>query len=171
MVPARILAETSTFGRDSGGLLWGDTVEEAMRCCPDLRFEGYRIAGEKETPYRAYVRSRAPKRIFGVRVDSLEYWFRGDRFLEIRAELRSRIGPRTLVTEAEGSYDVLERRIRKGYGVPAGQTVKYVTQHLSVVKETTWATRGLAIRLRYKGPEKGDVDRLTLELGWKGGVP
>lgn len=171
MAPARVSAETSPFVREPGGLMWGATVEEAMRSFPDLRFEGYRIVGEKETPYRAYVRARAPGRIFGVRFDSVEYWFLGDRFLELRAALRSRIGPRTLVTETERSFDVLEGRIRKSYGVPAGHTVKYVTQQLSVVKETAWAGRNVSVRLRYKGPEKGDVDRLTLEMGRKGGAP
>lgn len=171
MAPARSLAGGVTAGREPGCPMWGDTLEEAMRTCPDLRFEGYRIIREKEAPYRAYVRSQAPKRIFGVRFDTLEYWFRDDRFLEIRGTLQSRIGPRTLVTEAERSYAVLEGRIRKAYGVPAGHTVRYVTQHLAVVKETNWMARGVAIRLKYRGAETGDVDRLTLEMGRKGGAP
>ena len=125
----------------------------------------------KDAPFQAFVRSRTAKRIYGVRFDSLEYWFRGNRFLEIHAVLQSRIGPRTLVTEAERSYDALAERIRKTFGDPAEHTVKYVTQDLAVVKETAWTTRGVSVRLKYKGVERGDVDRLTLEMGSKGGAP
>ena len=170
-VPARIVAQETTAGREFGGMKWGDTVEDAMQTCPDLRFEGYRIVRDKDAPSQAFVRSRTARRVYGVRFDSLEYWFRGNRFLEIHAVLQSRIGPRTLVTEAERSYDVLVERIRKTCGNPAVHTVKYVTQNLAVVKETAWTTRGVTIRLKYKGADGGDVDRLTLEMGRKGGAP
>ncbi|MBE0604579.1 MAG: hypothetical protein IH611_13265 [Deltaproteobacteria bacterium] len=170
-VPARVIAQETTAGRGFGGVKWGDTVEEAMQTCPDLRFEGYRIVRDKDAPFRAFVRSRTAKRVYGVRFDSLEYWFRENGFLEIHAVLQSRIGPRTLVTEAERSYDVLAERIRKTSGNPAEHTVKYVTRNLAVVKETAWTTQGVTIRLKYQGAEEGDVDRLTLEMGRKGGAP
>ena len=67
MVPARIVAEDTTAGREFGGLKWGDTVEGAMQTCPDLRFEGHRIVRDKDTPFQAFVRSRTPARIYGVR--------------------------------------------------------------------------------------------------------
>ncbi len=169
--PARGFAEGLTSGRGFGDLKWGDTVEEAMQTCPDLRFEGYRIVREKEAPFQAYARERAVNKVDGVRFDSLEYWFRGNRFLEIRATLQSRIGPRTLLTVAERSYDILAERIRTAYGVPSGRTVKYVSQHLAVIKETTWTTRGVTIRLTYNGADQGDVDRLMLEMGKKGEAP
>jgi hypothetical protein len=171
MSPVRSSAEGLTAVLGFGELKWGDTVEQAMQTCPDLHFKGYRIVREKEAPFRAYVREHAAGRIDGVRFDSLEYWFRGDRFVEIRAVLQSRIGPRTLFTQAERSYDVLEGRFRKTYGVPGEHTVRYVTQDLAVIKETTWTTRGVTIRLKYNGADKGDVDRLTLEMGKKGDAP
>ncbi|MEW6721599.1 MAG: hypothetical protein AB1346_14225 [Thermodesulfobacteriota bacterium] len=171
LIPERGSAQILTAGQGFGGLKWGDTVEEALRIHPDLRFEGYRLVREKEAPFQAYVRERAANRIDGVRFDSLEYWFRGNRLLEIRAVMQSRIGPRTLVTQAERSYDVLAGRIRKAYGLPGTQTVKYVSQYLAVVKETTWAARGVNIRLKYNGADRGDVDRLTLEMEKTGGAP
>ena len=171
MAPARSSAAGITAGRGFGDLKWGDTVEQALQIYSDLHFEGYRIVDEKEAPYQAYVRKRATNRVEGVRFDSLEYWFRGDKFLEIRAVLQSHIGPRTLVTEAERSYDALADRFRHTYGVPSEQTVKYVTEYLAVIKETTWKTRGVTIRLKYNGAEQGDLDRLTLEMGTMGGTP
>jgi hypothetical protein len=154
-----------------GNLKWGDTVDQALRIYPDLHFEGYRIVTEKQAPYKEYRRKGASKRVDGVDFDSLEYWFRGDRFYEIRAVLSSRIGPRTLVTEAERSFDILIDRIGRAYGKPKEHNVKYVTEYLEIIKEARWDTRGVAILLRYNGAEKGNVDRLTLEIRKQGGVP
>jgi len=163
-------AEIAT-GQGFGRLKWGDTIDEALRVYPDLRFEGYRIVREKEPPFRVYVRGRATDRVDGIRFDSLEYWFQADRFLEMRAVLSSRIGPRTLVTEAERSYDMLADRIRRAYGAPGRHSVRYVTEYLAVIKEARWDTQGVSIRLRYNGAEQGDVDRLTLEMAESGGIP
>jgi hypothetical protein len=171
LAPARGAAADITTGQGVGDLKWGDTVDQALRVYPDLHFEGYRIVQAREAPFRAYVRGRAGDRVDGVKFDTLEYWFRGDRFQGIRAVLKSRIGPRTLETEAERSYDTLADRIRGAYGVPRERTVKYVTMYLAVIKETTWETRGVTIRLRYKGAVEGDVDRLTLEMARTGGAP
>ena len=102
---------------------------------------------------------------------SLEYWFRGDGFYEIRAVLSSRIGPRTLVTEAERSFETLVGRIGRAYGKPKAYNVKYVTEYLEVIKEARWDSRGVTILLRYNGAEKGDVDRLTLEIRKQGEAP
>ena len=169
--PARGAAEDIARGSGFGDLKWGDTVDRARQLYSDLRFDGYRLGRPKEEPFRAYVRERASGRVDGVRFDSLEYWFRGDRFEEIHAVLQSRIGPRTLVTEAERSYEALAERFRRAYGVPGEQTVKYVSEYLAVVKETTWERRGVTVHLRYNGAQQGDVDRLTLEMGRKGGAP
>lgn len=164
-------AAGTTPGQGFGDLKWGNTVEQALRAYPDLHFEGYRIVNDKEAPFRAYVRDRSSGRVDGVRFDSLEYWFRGDRFVRIRAVLNSRIGPRTLVTEAERSYDLLADDFRRAYGVPSQRTVKYVGEYLAVIKGMTWETRGVTIRLQYNGAGEGDVDRLTLDMGEEGGVP
>ena len=171
LTPARGAAGVIGNGQGFGDLKWGDTVQQAMRVYTDLHFEGYRIVNEKEAPFRAYVRERASDSVDGVKFDSLEYWFRGERFVGIRAVLNSRIGPRTLVTEAERSYDSLADRIRRAYGAPSQRTVKYVTEYLAVIKAMSWDTRGVTIRLKYNGAERGDVDRLTFEMGKKGEAP
>jgi hypothetical protein len=171
LASARSAAGVISAGEGFGDLTWGSTVEQALAVYPDLRFAGYRIVNEKEVPFQAYARERASDRVDGVKFDSLEYWFRGDRFVGIRAVLNSRIGPRTLVTEAERSYDILADRILRAYGAPSQRTVKYVTEYLAVIKGMTWETRGVTIRLQYNGVGEGDVDRLTLDMGKGGRVP
>jgi len=171
LASARGAADVIIIGQGFGDLKWGIPLEQALRVYPDLHFEGYRIVNEKVAPFQAYVRERTSDRVGGVKFDSLEYWFRGDRFVGIRAVLNSRIGPRTLVTEAERSYDLLADRIRRAYGAPSRRTVKYVTEYLAVVKGMTWKNRGVSIRLQYNGAWKGDVDRLTLDMGKEGAVP
>jgi hypothetical protein len=171
LAPARGAAADITSGQGFGDLMWGDTVDQALRVYPDLQFEGYRMVNAREAPFRAYVRGRDNNRVDGVRFNTLEYWFRGDRFVKIRAVLKSRIGARTMETEAERSYETMADSIRGAYGVPSERTVKYVTVYLAVIKETAWETRGVTIRLRYEGAAGGDVDRLTLEMAKTGGAP
>jgi len=168
LLPAQTASSDVGMGEGFGNLKWGDTVDQALRVYPDLHFEGYRIVTEKQEPSRVYRRKSASKRVDGVDFDSLEYWFLGYRFYEIRAVLSSRIGPRTLVTEAERSFDILIGRIGRAYGKPKEYNVKYVTEYLEVIKEARWNSRGVTILLQYNGAEKEDVDRLTLEI-WKQG--
>lgn len=175
LFPSLVPAQTATgdvgTGEGFGNLKWGDTVDQALRVHPDLHFEGYRIVTEKQEPSRMYRRKGASNRVEGVNFDSLEYWFRGDRFYEIRAVLRSRIGPRTLVTEAERSFDMLVGRIGRAYGKPKEYNVKYVTEYLAVIKEARWERPGMTILLRYNGAAKENVDRLTLDIRKQGEAP
>jgi hypothetical protein len=171
MGPVRGAAADLQAGDGFGGLKWGVTVNEALRTYPDLHFKGYRIVREKEEPFRVYTSAHAGSRIDGVAFDALEYWFQGDRYRGIRAVLDSRIGPRTLMTEAELSYGTLMGRIRRIYGKPAEYRVNYVTEDLAVIKEARWKSRGVAIILKYNGAEKGNTDRLTLVIRKHGGAP
>jgi len=171
LFPARTATGDVGTEEGFGNLKWGDTVDQALRIYPDLHFEGYRIVTEKQAPYKEYRRKGASKRVDGVDFDSLGYWFRGDRFYEIRAVLSSRIGPRTLFTEAERSFDLLMDRIGRAYGKPKEYNVKYDTEYLEVIKEARWNSRGVTILLQYNGAEKTNVDRLTLDIRKQGEAP
>jgi hypothetical protein len=148
-----------------GNLRWGDSVEQASKAYPALQFSGYRMANGKEEPWKAYSIKGDPCRVDNVLFESIEYWFRADRFERVRAVLRSKIGPRTLVTQAEESYDRIFDRLSRQYGGPAEHKVSYRSEYLAIVKETRWAAGGVFMRLTYKGPEDGNEDVLVFEMG------
>lgn len=170
-VPAQ--AATGNPGADEGfeNLKWGDSIAQALKTYPDLYFEGYRIVNEKEEPSKIYSRRKGTGRIDGVVFDSIEYWFRNDRFYEIRAVKTSNIGPRTLVTQAERSHGILMDHMRQTYGRPREYKVNYHAEDLSVVKEATWRIREVWIFLKYIGVTKGDTDQLVFEMRKQGGAP
>ncbi len=143
-------------------LRWGTTIEQASSIYPDLHFEKYMMIDNKEEPWKVYVRSAEHREIENVTFDSIEYWFKGDHFYRIRAVLRSGIGPRTLVTRAENSFDKINGRLRNRYGDPSDHRTDYVTEFIVVVKEATWIVDSSAITIRYEGPGKTDDDVLTL---------
>ena len=148
-----------------GDLRWGDSVEQASKAYPALQFSGYRMASRKEEPWKAYSIKGDPCRIDNVLFESIEYWFRGNRFERVRAVLHSRIGPRTLVTKAEESYDRIFERLRRQHGEPAERKVSYRSENLAIVKETRWVAGGVFMILTYKGPEEGNEDLLVFDMG------
>jgi len=144
------------------GLKWGTSIDQASKTYPDLGFERYVISIRKEEPWKVYVRSAEHEDIESVTFDSIEYWFKGDHFYQVRAVLHSRIGPRTLVTRAENAFDKINGRFRNRYGDPSDHKVDYVTEFIVVVKETTWTVDHSAITIKYEGAGRANEDMLIL---------
>ena len=145
-------------------LRWGTSIEQSSKIYQDLSFEKYMISDSKEEPWKVYVRRVERGEIENVTFDSIEYWFKGDHFYQIRAVLHSRIGPRTLVTRAEIAFDKMNGRLRNRYGDPSGHKVDYVTEFIVVVREATWIVDHSAITIKYEGAGKTDEDLLTLTI-------
>jgi hypothetical protein len=148
-----------------GKLIWGISTEQAGNAYPDLHFGGYEIENSKEEPVKIYSRNAVTEKFDGVLFDSFDYGFKGDRFYKVRASLQSKIGPRTLVTRAETSWNQLAEYLVRKYGAPKEHSTRYVTEYLVVVKEMRWNVGGVFIRLNYKGPESADEDQLIFEIG------
>ena len=129
-----------------------------------MSFEKYVISGSKEEPWKVYVRTMEQGKIENVTFDSIEYWFKGDHFYQVTAELHSRIGPRTLVTRAEDAFDKMNGRLRNRYGEPSGHKVDYVTEFLVVVREATWIVDHSAISIKYEGAGRINEDSVTFTM-------
>lgn len=158
---------TDQKGRGMEGfreLSWGTSIEQSSKIYPDLSFEKYVISGSKEEPWKVYVRTVEQGKIENVTFDSIEYWFKGDHFYQITAELHSRIGPRTLVTRAEDAFDKLNGRLRSRYGDPSGHKIDYVTEFIVVVREATWNVDHSAISIKYEGAGRKNEDSLTFTM-------
>jgi len=145
-------------------LRWGSSIEQSLKVYQDLSFEKYVISGSKEEPWKVYVRKVEHREIENVTFDSIEYWFKGDHFFQIRAELHSRIGPRTLVTRAENAYARINGRLKNRYGDPSGHKVDYVTEFIVVVREATWVVDPSAITIKYEGVGRTNEDLFTLTM-------
>jgi hypothetical protein len=158
------------IGRDGsiegfGKLTWGVSVEQAEKAYPDLHFGAYEIENRKEEPVKIYYRKPSPEKIDGVVFDSVEYGFKGDGFYKVRASLQSKIGPRTLITRAEASWNQMAEYLRRKYGAPKEHRTDYVTEYLVVDKKMRWGTGGVFIHLKYKGLEGANEDQLIFEMG------
>ena len=152
---------------DFGGfreLKWGDSIGKASEIYNDLYFEKYVILNSKEDPSKVYARKNEKGMIHGVAFDSVEYWFRDGAFFQIRAVLRSKIGPRTLVTRAEDAFDTISSSFQHRYGKLSEYKVNYITEFMVVVKEATWKTGISTITLKYEGPRETNEDLLILEI-------
>jgi hypothetical protein len=145
-------------------LKWGTPIDQASKTYPDLGFDRYVISSSKEEPWKVYVRSVEHADIENVRFDSIEYWFKGDHFYQIRAVLHSRIGPRTLVTRAETAFDKINGRLRERYGDPTVRKVDYVTEFIVVMREVTWNVNHSAITVKYEGAGVTNEDLLILTM-------
>jgi len=145
-------------------LRWGTSIEQSLKIYQDLYFERYVISDSKEEPRRVYVRRVEHGEIEDVVFDSIEYWFKGDHFYQVRAALHSRIGPRTMVTRAENAFAKMNGRLRNRYGDPSGHKVDYVTEFIVVVKEATWNVDPSAITIKYEGVGSTNEDLFTLTM-------
>ena len=145
-------------------LRWGMSIEQSLKVYQDLSFEKYVISGSKEEPWKVYVRRVEHGEIENVTFDSIEYWFRGDHFYQVRAELNSRIGPRTMVTRAENAFAKMNGRLRSRYGDPSDHKVDYVTEFIVVVREMTWIVDHSAITIKYEGAGRTNEDLFTLTM-------
>lgn len=145
-------------------LPWGTSIEQSAKIYRDLQFEKYVVSGSKEEPRKVYVRKGEHGEIENVTFDSIEYWFRGDQFYQIRAEMHSRIGPRTVVTKAENAFARMNDRLRNRYGDPSDHRVDYVTEFIVVVREATWIVDRSAITIRYEGVGGANEDLFTFTM-------
>jgi hypothetical protein len=145
-------------------LRWGSSIEQSSKIYQDLAFEKYVISGGKEEPWKVYIRKVEHEEIEEERFDSIEYWFRRDRFFQVRAELHSRIGPRTMVTRAENAFARMTGRLRNRYGNPSGHKTEYATEFIVVVREATWIVDHSAITIKYEGAGRTNEDRFTLTM-------
>lgn len=145
-------------------LRWGTSIEQSLKIYKDLSFEKYVISDSKEEPRKVYVRRVEHGEIEDVVFDSIEYWFKGDHFYQVRAVLHSRIGPRTLVTRAENAFDKINGRLRNRYGDPSGHKVDYVTEYIVVVREATWIVDPSVITIKYEGIGRTNEDLLTFTM-------
>jgi hypothetical protein len=145
-------------------LRWGTSIEQSSQIYRDLHFEKYVITGSKEEPWKVYVRKVEHGEIENVTFDSIEYWFKEDHLSQIRAELHSRIGPRTMVTRAENAFAKMNDRLRSRYGNPSGHKVDYVTEFIVVVREATWIVDHSAITIKYEGAGRTNEDMFTLTM-------
>ena len=145
-------------------LRWGTSIEQSSKIYQDLSFEKYVISGGKEEPWKVYVRRMEHGEIENETFDSIEYWFKGDHFFQVRAELHSRIGPRTMVTRAENAFARMNGRLRNRYGNPSAHKVDYVTEFIVVVREATWIVDHSAITIKYEGTGRTNEDLFTLTL-------
>ena len=145
-------------------LRWGTSIEQSLKIYKDLYFEKYVVTDSKEEPWKVYVRRVEHGEIENVTFDSIEYWFKGDHFYQIRAVLHSRIGPRTMVTRAENAFDKMNGRLRNRYGDPSGHKVDYVTEFIVVVREATWIVDHSAITIKYEGVGRTNEDLFTVTM-------
>jgi len=174
MIGIVLLLETVGFAQrtvQKGGgiegfreLRWGTSIEQSLKIYKDLQFEKYVISGSKEEPRKVYVRRAEHGEIEDVVFDSIEYWFKGDHFYQVRAVLHSRIGPRTMVTRAENAFAKMNGRLRNRYGDPSGHKVDYVTEFIVVVREATWNVDPSAITIKYEGVGSTNEDLFTLTM-------
>ena len=145
-------------------LRWGTSIEQSSKIYPDLYFEKYVMIDSREEPRKVYVRRAEHGNIENVTFDSIEYWFKGDHFYQIRAVLNSRIGPRTLVTQAENAFDKIKGRLKIRYGDPSDHRVDYVTEFIVVVREATWNVDQSSITIKYEGVGRTNEDMFTLTM-------
>lgn len=165
--PAGFAQRTVQSGSGMEGfreLRWGTSIEQSSKIYRDLSFERYVISGSKEEPWKVYVRKVERGEIENVTFDSIEYWFKEGRFFQVRAELNSRIGPRTMVTRAENAFARMNGRLRSRYGDPSDHKVDYVTEFIVVVREATWIVDRSAITIKYEGAGRTNEDLFTLTM-------
>ncbi len=162
--PALRTARAGTGTDGFRELRWGTSVEQSSMIYQDLVFERYVLPGGKEEPWKVYVRRMEHGEIENETFDSIEYWYKGDRFCQVRAELHSRIGPRTMVTRAESAFARMSDRFMILYGNPSGHKVDYVTEFIVAVRETTWIVGHSSISIRYEGVGAINEDLFTLTL-------
>jgi len=161
---AQRTVQTGTALEGFRELRWGASIEQSSKIYQDLAFEKYVISGGKEEPWKVYIRKVEHGEIENVTFDSIEYWFKGDHFYRVTAELHSRIGPRTMVTRAENAFAKMNGRLRTRYGDPSGHKVDYVTEFIVVVREATWIVGHSAITIKYEGVGRINEDMFTLTM-------
>lgn len=145
-------------------LTWGVSVEQAMGIYRDLYFGNYVLEDKTREPSKIFFRKQETAVIDDVAFDSIQYWFKDNRFYRIKAFIHSSIGPRSLLTRSEEAFDQLRESLTRKYGAPTKFSERYFADFISVVREVEWTRGDVLIVLTYKGPEGTNEDRLTFEL-------
>ncbi len=153
-----------------GKLTWGASIEQATGIYRDLYFGKYVLEDKGREPSKVYYRKRETTAIDDVAFDSIQYWFRDNRFFKIRAVMRSGIGPRSLITRSEESFTLLHRALVRKYGEPTKYDESYFADFVTVVRVARWDRNDATIVLEYRGPGRTNEDELTLEVR-EGGRP
>jgi hypothetical protein len=145
-----------------GELPWGVTVEKAIAAFPDLAFVKYAITDEKEAPSTGYERKNEERKISGVRVDEILYWFRNDSLYKVTATLGSKVGPRTLETAAAEAFDRLLDAISRVAGPPVENRTQRGTWNGN--RKGVWQHGGMSIALTCIEPPGVNGEELVLEI-------
>lgn len=155
------------------GVPWGATREKAQAVFPDLAFVRYAIHAEKEPPWTVYERKNEERKINGIRVDEILYWFQNDSFRKVTVILSSKVGPRTLKTPAAEAFDELQNMIHR----VAGDPIANRTQRggLDGNRKEVWHHGRMSIALSRFEPPGVNGEELVLEIVkqavTKGSVP
>jgi hypothetical protein len=144
------------------GLPWGVTKEIAHAVFPDLAFARYAITSETETPSVVYDRRNEDRRIDGIRVDEIHYWFRNDSFYKVTVILGSKVGPRTLETPAAHAFDRLSHMIGRIAGAPVEDRTHHGAWNGN--RKGVWRYGDLTIALACFDPPGVNGEELVLEI-------
>ena len=144
------------------GLRWGVTKEIAQSVYPDLAFVRYALTSETEPPSAMYERQNEDRRIAGIRMDEILYWFRNDSFHRVTAILGSKVGPRTLETPAANAFDRLSDTISRVAGAPVEDRTHRGVWNGN--RKGVWRYGGLTIALACFDPPGVNGEELILEI-------
>jgi len=144
------------------GLPWGVTTGILLSVFPDLAFVRYAIIDGKETPSTVYERKNEDRRIDGIRVDEILYWFRSDALYKVTITLSSKVGPRTLETPAAEAFDRLRDTIRRVAGPPIEDRTRRGT--LNANRKSVWRHGDRSIALSCFDPPGVNGEELVLEI-------
>jgi len=143
-------------------LPWGATCEQAQTVYQDLSFVKYAIPDEKEMPPKVYERKNEDRRIDGIRVDGIRYWFRNNSFYKVTVNLNSKVGPRTITTPAAEAFDKLSDQITSAMGEPMEARIDHGISGTN--KKRVWLRGEMFITLLYLEPSGVNDDDLILEI-------
>jgi len=148
------------------GLPWGVTKEIAQAVFPDLAFVKYAITSDTETPSVVYERRNENRKIDGIRVDEIRYWFRKDSFYKVTAILGSKVGPRTLETPAANAFDRLLEAIVRFAGAPVEDRTHHGPWNGN--RNGVWRYGDLTIAMACFDPPGVNGEELILEISTRG---
>jgi hypothetical protein len=148
------------------GLPWGVTKDAAQTVFPDLAFVRYAITGDTEKPSVVYERRNEDRRIDGIRVDEILYWFRNDSFYKVTATLGSKVGPRTMETPAAEAFDGLWDTISRVAGAPIDNRAHRGAWYGN--RKGVWHHGAVSVSLSNIEPPGVNGEALVLEIVTRG---
>lgn len=143
-------------------LPWDATIVQAQTVYQDLSFVRYAIPDEKEMPSKVYERKDEVRKIDGIRVDGILYWFRNNSFYKVTVNLNSKVGPRTITTPAAEAFDMLSDKINGSIGGAMETRIDHGVSGTN--KKRVWLRGELSITLLYLEQPGSNDDDLILEI-------